>query len=105
MRISLPLSSVMTAVCFTTILSGVAVEAGWPRELWSGDDSYGLHAVTRPDAVHHVHPAGDAAEDRIFAVEKVGVAESDVELAARGVGMLAARHGHRTAIVLLLVEL
>src|SRR5688572_6582366 len=74
-------------------------------ESGGGHDLDGLHAVAHANAIHDVHAARDAAEDRVLAVEEVGVSEGDVELAARGIGMLAARHRHRAAVVLLLVEL
>src|SRR6266511_1850532 len=64
-----------------------------------------LHLVALLDVVHDVHARGDLAEDGVLAVEEVGGGEGDVELAARGVGVLAARHGHHPAHVLLLVEL
>ena len=69
------------------------------------DDLHRLHLVADLDAVHHLHPGGDDAEHRVVAVEEGRGLEADVELAARGVGALRARHGHRAADVLLLVEL
>src|SRR6266436_1833921 len=69
------------------------------------DDLDRLHLVALLDVVHDVHARGDLAEDGVLAVEEVGGGEGDVALAARGVGILAARHGHRAAHVLLLVEL
>src|SRR6185369_4085221 len=68
-------------------------------------DLHRLHLVADPDLVDHVHAGGDDAEDRVLAVEEVGGGEHDVELAPRGIGVIAPRHGHRAADVLLLVEL
>src|SRR2546421_2354226 len=64
-----------------------------------------LHLVALLDAIHVLHAGDDLAEDRVVAVQVRGGAITDVELAAGRVGMLAARHGHRAAHVLLLVEL
>src|ERR1044071_4791628 len=69
------------------------------------DDRDGLHAVALLDAVDVLHARDHVAEHRIVAVEVRGGSIGDVELAARGVGVLAARHGHAAAHVLLLVEL
>src|SRR6266498_4249676 len=69
------------------------------------DDLDRLHLVALLDIVHDVHARGDLAEHGVLAVEEVGGGEGDVKLAARGVGILAARHGHYAAHVLLLVEL
>src|SRR6266581_4769458 len=69
------------------------------------DDLDRLHLVALLDIVHDVHARGDLAEHGVLAVEEVGGGEGDVKLAARGVGILAARHGHHAAHVLLLVEL
>src|SRR5262245_40919982 len=102
MRISWPLSSVITAVCFMT-----RPFAWRPSELAGSllHDLHGLDAVATLDAVDGVHAAGHAAEDRVVAVEEVGGTERDVELAAGRVGILRARHGDDAAVVLLLVEL
>src|SRR5215813_6505099 len=69
------------------------------------DDLHGLHLVALLDVVHDVHARDDLAEDSVLAVEEVRGSEGDVELAPRGVGILAPRHGHHAAVVLLLVEL
>src|SRR4029450_10830643 len=57
------------------------------------DDLHHLHLVALLDVVHDVHARGDLAEDGVLAVEKMGRGQRDVELAARGIGVLAARHG------------
>src|SRR5262245_4883224 len=69
------------------------------------DDLHGLHLVALLDVVHDVHARRDLAEDRVLAVQEVGRSQRDVELAARGVGILAAGHGYHAADMLLLVEL
>src|SRR5262249_26147445 len=69
------------------------------------DDLHGLHLVALLDVVHDVHARGNLAEDGVLAVEEVRGGERDVELASRGVGILAPCHGHHAAIVLLLVAL
>src|SRR5262245_50110471 len=92
MRISLPLSRAMTPVCFTAISSLI-------------DDGDGLDAVAHLDAVDHLHALGDLAEHRVLAVQEVGGLAGDVELAARGVGIVGAGHGDHSPHVLLLVEL
>src|SRR5215831_16990534 len=58
------------------------------------DDLHGLHLVALLDVVHDVHARGDLAEHRVLAVEEMRGGEGDVELAARGIGILAPRHGH-----------
>src|SRR5438093_8627388 len=68
-------------------------------------DGHGLHLVALLDAVHVLHPRDDLAEHGVVAVQMRRGAVGDVELAAGRVGMLAARHRHRAAHVLLLVEL
>src|SRR4030095_14537215 len=68
-------------------------------------DGDGLHLVALLDAVHVLHAGDDLAEHRVVAVEVRRAAVGDVELAARRVRVLAARHRHRAADVLLLVEL
>src|SRR6058998_2625992 len=69
------------------------------------DDLHRLHLVALLDVVHDVHARGDLAEDGVLAVEEMGRGQRDVELAARRIGILATGHGHRSAHVLLLVEL
>src|SRR5688572_4670866 len=69
------------------------------------DDRHRLHLVALLDAVHVLHAARHLAEDGVAAVEVRRVAVADVELAARGIRVLAARHRHRAAHVLVLVEL
>src|SRR5215813_5601869 len=69
------------------------------------DDLHGLHLVALLDVVHNVHARDDLAEDGVLAVEEVRGGEGDVELAPRGIGILAPGHGDHPAIVLLLVEL
>src|SRR5437870_12503689 len=68
-------------------------------------DGHGLHAVALLDAIHVLHAGGDRAEHRVAAVQVGDGAVGDVELAAGRVGVLAARHRHRAAHVLLLGEL
>src|SRR5512136_2040865 len=68
-------------------------------------DGHRLHLVADLDLVHHVHAGGDPAEDGVLAVEEVGGGQGDVELAARRVRGLRARHRDRATVVLLLVEL
>src|SRR5438477_7415396 len=64
-----------------------------------------LHAVALLDPVHVLHAARHLTEYGVVAVEVRGRAVTDVELAARRVRMLAPRHGHGAAQVLLRVEL
>src|SRR5712692_9206539 len=69
------------------------------------DDPDGLHPVAHLDTIHHVHALRHDAEDRVLTVEVRLRLEADVELAARRVRLLRARHRHGAADVLLLVEL
>src|SRR5262247_1050184 len=73
-------------------------------QLVFGDRDRG-HLVTLLDAVDELHARHDLAEHGVLAVEMRRRAVADVELAAGRVGMLAARHRHGAAHVLLLVEL
>src|SRR5690242_2916099 len=63
------------------------------------------HLVALLDAVDELHAGHDLAEHGVLPVEVRRGAVADVELAAGGVGMLAARHRQGPAHVLLLVEL
>src|SRR5262249_18005139 len=76
-----------------------------PRHGSGLDDGHRLHPVALLDAVDVLHAAHHLAEDGVVAVEVWRRAVGDVELAPRGVGMLAARHRQRAAHVLPLAEL
>src|SRR5262245_43710753 len=95
-----------------------AARAGAPlpsigEPFWSSDQAIRLvfgdrdrgHLVALLDAVDELHARHDLAEHGVLAVEVRRRAVADVELAAGRVGMLAARHRHGAAHVLLLVEL
>src|SRR5688572_22555515 len=69
------------------------------------DDLHRLHLVADLDLVHQLHAGGHSPEDGVLAVEEVGRGQRDVELAARRVRGLGARHREHAADVLLLVEL
>src|SRR6184192_3486547 len=92
MRIFWPLSSVMTADWLTTNLSSV-------------DDLDGLDAVADPDLLDDAHAAGDATERRVLAVQEVGGAQHDVDLAAGRVRVIGPRHAEHAAVERPLVEL
>src|SRR5437588_734993 len=92
MRIFWPLSSVMTSDWLTTNLSSV-------------DDLDGLDAVADVDLLDDAHAAGDAAERRVLAVQEVGRAQHDVDLAAGRVRIVGSRHAEHAAIERPLVEL
>src|SRR5262245_51695878 len=62
------------------------------------------HSIALLDPVHVLHTVHDLAEHRVVTIEMGRGAIADVELAACGVGMLAAGHGHRAPHVLQLVE-
>src|SRR4051812_42386825 len=68
-------------------------------------DLDGLHRVALLDAVDVFHAARHLPEDRVVAVEVRRRSVADVELAARGIRMLAPRHREGPADVLLAVEL
>src|SRR5262252_2656531 len=72
--------------------------------LFFGDRDRG-HLVALLDAVDKLHARHDLAEHGVLAIEVRRIAVADVELAARRVRVLAARHRHGAAHVLLLVEL
>src|SRR5688572_10073548 len=57
------------------------------------------------DLVGDFHPAHDAAEGRVLAVEEAGVLDHDEELAARAVRALRAGHGEDAPLVRRVVEL
>src|SRR5512145_3351588 len=80
----------MVAVCFTVI---------------SSLDFYGLHAVADLDLVDDVHATDHAPERRVLAVEMIGRAQHDVELAPRRVGIVLARHAEHAPVELAIVEL
>src|SRR5262245_9890433 len=65
------------------------------------DDRHRLHAVALLDAVDVLYARDHVTEDRVVAVEVRGRAIGDVELAPRRVGVLAPRHRHGAAHVLL----
>src|SRR2546430_2859672 len=69
------------------------------------DDRHRRHSITLPDAVHVLHAGDGASKDGVVSVEMGRGAVADVELAARGVGVLAPRHCDAAAHVLLRVEL
>src|SRR2546428_51163 len=70
-----------------------------------GDDLDGLDAVADLDRIDDVHAARDPTEDGVLAVQLGRRGERDVELAARGIGVPAARHGQHATVVLARVEL
>src|SRR5438128_2978507 len=69
------------------------------------DDRHRRHSITLPDAVHVLHAGDGASKHGVVSVEMGRGAVADVELAARGVGVLAPRHCDAAAHVLLRVEL
>src|SRR3989475_3523612 len=69
------------------------------------DDRHRRHSITLPDAVHVLHAGDGASKHGVVSVEMGRGAVADVELAARGVGVLAPRHRDAAAHVLLRVEL
>src|SRR5215510_3423736 len=71
--------------------------------LYFGDRDRG-HLVALLDAVDELHARHDLAEHGVLAVEMRRCVVADVELAPGRVGVLAARHRHGAAHVLLLVE-
>src|SRR5262249_38154840 len=68
------------------------------------DDLHRLHLVALLDLVHDVHPGDDFPEDRVLPVQKMGRRQRDVELAPRGIGVVAPRHAHAAADVRLFVD-
>src|SRR2546428_10501453 len=80
----------MTPVCFTEV---------------SSVDLDRLHAVADLDRVDDLHAVDHPAERGVLAVEMLGCAEHDVELAARRVGIALPRHPEQAAGELPLVEL
>src|SRR4030095_6440919 len=68
-------------------------------------DLHRLHLVADLDLVDDLHAGRDLPEDGVLAVEEVRGRQRDVELAARRVRRLGARHRDHAADVLLLVEL
>src|SRR4030095_981153 len=80
----------MVAVCFTMV---------------SSVDLYRLHAVADLDLVDDVHALDHAPERCVLAVEMIGRAEHDVELAPRRVGIVLARHAEHPPVELAVVEL
>src|SRR5438876_11202590 len=95
MSIALPLSSVIRAVC-------VMGEIPYSWQLLNLD---GFDAVADLDLVDDVHALRDLAERRVLAVQEVRVAEHEVHLARRGIGIVRARHAEHAAVERLLVEL
>src|SRR2546422_9935530 len=69
------------------------------------DDRHRRHSIALPDAVHVLHAGDGASKHGVVSVEVGRGAVADVELAARGVGVLAPRHRDGPADVLLRVEL
>src|SRR5256712_4870840 len=69
------------------------------------DDRHRRHSIALPDAVHVLHAGDGASKHGVVSVEVGRGAVADVELAARGVGVLAPRHRDGPAHVLLRVEL
>src|SRR2546430_1614801 len=69
------------------------------------DDRHRRHSIALPDAVHVLHAGDGASKHGVVSVEVGRGAVADVELAARGVGVLAPRHRNGPAHVLLRVEL
>src|SRR2546425_5048673 len=69
------------------------------------DDRHRRHSIALPDTVHVLHAGDGASKHGVVSVEVGRGAVADVELAARGVGVLAPRHRDGPAHVLLRVEL
>src|SRR5438034_3154521 len=69
------------------------------------DDPHRRHPVALSDPVDVLHAGDDLPEDGVVTVEVGRGAIADVELAARGIGVLASRHRDGPAQVLLRVEL
>src|SRR2546422_5357011 len=69
------------------------------------DDRHRRHSIALPDAVHVLHAGDGASKHGVVSVEGGRGAVADVDLAARGVGVLAPRHRDGPAHVLLRVEL
>src|SRR2546427_1758763 len=69
------------------------------------DDRHRRHSIALPDAVHVLHAGDGASKHGVVSIEMGRGAVADVELAARGVGVLAPRHRDGPAHVLLRVEL
>src|SRR2546428_7590990 len=69
------------------------------------DDRHRRHSIALPDAVHVLHAGDGASKHGVVAIEVGRGTVADVELAARGVGVLAPRHRDGPADVLLRVEL
>src|SRR3989442_3865995 len=69
------------------------------------DDRHRRHSIALPDAVHVLHAGDGASNHGVVSVERRRWTVADVELATRGVGVLAPRHRDGPAHVLLRVEL
>src|SRR2546430_923584 len=69
------------------------------------DDRHRRHSIALPDAVHVLHAGDGASKHGVVSVEVGRAAVADVELAARGVGVPAARHRDGAADELALVDL
>src|SRR2546430_1066973 len=69
------------------------------------DDRHRRHSIVLPDAVHVLHAGDGASKHGVVSVEVGRGTVADVELATRGVGVLAPRHRDGPAHVLLRVEL